>query len=922
MSRIKKFLLIALAAVTVICLSLGAAACGEDEKEEKTVNYSVTVVCDDPAVLVGVKVQLTKNGTPTEAKPLVNGKAVFALEAGEYTVSLFGVPDDYTYESKTLTAAAPEATVTLTKKPEETVGYTVTVVCDDPAVLVGVKVRIMKGSETAGEQALKEGKANFTLAAGNYTATLTGVSADYTFEPGRLTAAAPDVTITLAKKTIDVDLTVKIAAGKDVFGGDHAETALKGATVALYASKQDIKPVATAKTDEGGKAHFDAIAKAVYLVSVNGEENGNLMISEETAELTLNVKFGSKTAPLTWTVGENHLAFTQQILESLGDAAVYYTLSVPKDGLYSFDADNRNVNIQSDLFELVSDRHATAELTAGVLYTFACSSVGADGFAYTVTVSEGDTGQDVPPAPSVPWEGAGTKSDPYRVVTIADVYELQCSSQSEIFFTYTASESKNYLLSLEAGSSPLVFQIGDARHELSGEQTAEFSLAAGTVLFSVTPAADGQTALLRFRIAEKAATDPDPDKPDPDNPDPPGPVDPDKPDPDKPDPDDPKPDGTQEHPYPITVLIGSYENIRVEYTGTQFKDVYYTYLPKADGNYTMTLTRPGIAVISLTGARPVAGQNVVPYLNADRLSADFRLTAGKELIICVSGDDDDSSGKAPATFTCSFTIAAYVEPEAEQGSAHNPAPLGELLGTHVIEKGGGRYYLYHSSEAGKYFVSTTHQYGITFTVRTELTFDDFGAPAGTPYYRATLGAGDKGVFELEADKDYYISVSSNYDNGDSGFSPEGGAAGSVDFTIENWTAGEPDGTQANPYPLETPFGEHAFKKVDETGVYYTFTLAEETTVTVTAHTKYFCLQFNSLTRWQVTSSGAPKTFTLPAGTVVLHVWNMQSGEADVSFKIEKTSASATSATGAGTASAVTAAACPENSAWADPKRTF
>ena len=131
MTRIKKLFLFLLVAAMTTALSLGIVACGEDEKP---VTYTVTVSCEDESALSGVKARLDKDGKKSEEKALSSGKAGFELEAGSYTVVLTGVPEGYTYEQKTVTESAPNASVTLTKKNDQPadgfVFYTVTVTCE------------------------------------------------------------------------------------------------------------------------------------------------------------------------------------------------------------------------------------------------------------------------------------------------------------------------------------------------------------------------------------------------------------------------------------------------------------------------------------------------------------------------------------------------------------------------------------------------------------------------------------------------------------------------------------------------------------------------------------------------------------------------------------------------------------------------
>ncbi len=118
MKLFKRIMLAALA----LCMALGivgiVTACGKSKP--KTVDYSVTVTCDEADVLTSVKVALTKESgeavTGGEAKSLTEGKATFTLEEGTYKVVLSGYPETYEYAAATVSKASPNATVALTKK--------------------------------------------------------------------------------------------------------------------------------------------------------------------------------------------------------------------------------------------------------------------------------------------------------------------------------------------------------------------------------------------------------------------------------------------------------------------------------------------------------------------------------------------------------------------------------------------------------------------------------------------------------------------------------------------------------------------------------------------------------------------------------------------------------------------------------------
>ncbi len=157
----KRFKQISLAALSLL-LALGvcgtAAACGgsNDKDKDKTLDYSVTVTCDDSAVLGGIEVELTTAaGLPVEggaARSLTGGKAVFHAAPGTYHVELSGVPEeDYTWEEATVSEAHPDVTIALTPvEKEQKVSYTITVVDDKDEPVEGAIVQICTVGDTGG----------------------------------------------------------------------------------------------------------------------------------------------------------------------------------------------------------------------------------------------------------------------------------------------------------------------------------------------------------------------------------------------------------------------------------------------------------------------------------------------------------------------------------------------------------------------------------------------------------------------------------------------------------------------------------------------------------------------------------------------------------------------------------------------------
>ncbi len=90
------------------------------EQPRPDVTFTVTVTCDDEALLAKLKVGLYQaDGSLAQEKELVNGSATFTLPPATYTVKLSGEGlGEYNYSEKTLSQSSPTAEIKLTKKTE------------------------------------------------------------------------------------------------------------------------------------------------------------------------------------------------------------------------------------------------------------------------------------------------------------------------------------------------------------------------------------------------------------------------------------------------------------------------------------------------------------------------------------------------------------------------------------------------------------------------------------------------------------------------------------------------------------------------------------------------------------------------------------------------------------------------------------
>lgn len=201
-----------------LCLALGvcgvATACGGEK--QTTVDYSVTVTCDDSAVLDDVKVELTnENGITVEgcaAKALTAGKATFEAAPGTYQVELSGVPEEYTWEPATVSEAKPDVTVALTlADTEENVAFTITVVNDKDEPVEGAEIQICSvgdegGSCFGGDTTKTDAQGKVTIEAPEATYEvhiLSGVPEGYVYDnevdgpKNLLTAEKTEITVKL-----------------------------------------------------------------------------------------------------------------------------------------------------------------------------------------------------------------------------------------------------------------------------------------------------------------------------------------------------------------------------------------------------------------------------------------------------------------------------------------------------------------------------------------------------------------------------------------------------------------------------------------------------------------------------------------------------------------------------------------------------
>ena len=136
---LKKFIVL-ISLLFAIILCVGLVACGDDNNhsgssgsENNTVTYSITVTCDDTGLdLTTLKAKWVGSENSSDEIAIGNdGKASVDLDAGNYTVSLIGVPNGYSWSPASVTKDNTAASIAISKHSDENT-KTITVSFDLP----------------------------------------------------------------------------------------------------------------------------------------------------------------------------------------------------------------------------------------------------------------------------------------------------------------------------------------------------------------------------------------------------------------------------------------------------------------------------------------------------------------------------------------------------------------------------------------------------------------------------------------------------------------------------------------------------------------------------------------------------------------------------------------------------------------------
>ncbi len=817
---LRKAFLAALCLIAAALSVCGVAACS---KEPANAVYTVTVACED-GVPESVKVQMKSGETIAAEEKPVGGSVAFELPKGTYTVTLAGVPDGYFFEEQTVTEKAPNAAILLTRGPiGEEVEFVVTVTCADD-VLSGVTVQLLQGETVAAEQPLKEGKATFSLHAGTYTVKLKGLPADYAYEEVQLTPLSQSATVAVTHAAAGkIEYRITVLCADDV---------LRGVRVRLLA---DGNPVAE-EALENGKATF-LLAEGSYDVAlVNlpaGYSHGAARVTKDAPQATVRVTKEAPKEPVTYSVTLSY----GQAADVFGGTHVQSAAAGLAVSLYENDTDTRPAATA------VTDGNGHAEFQLmGEKYFVSVASP-----SYRLSAAPLTKAAPVLNAVLAAKDVLGTQNAPILLALgeneIPFTEQFLDAHPDGVFYVFIPAESGDYYFSTSDRNALITSSLFP--EDLSGRVTnAVKRLTAGTPYFftansggDVSGEKEGEKefsyALTISQTPIEEPTDPDP-----------GP--------------DPGPgpqvtwdgEGTADSPYIITDLLGVYEVV-VEYRGGAFDFVYFSYTAMEDGDYLATgLSSEYLVYFGSAFIHPSSPDSI-----NDDSSVRFRLRAGEKLVIRVENYSDDLT----ASFTAKFKIETYVAPPPVLGSKENPEKLTDLIGAYHVVISPAKlpqlayYYVYTATADADYIITTSYAEGVHFSLR-----EGSADSAATSYSVSASGHGV--AFRLQAGKTYYL-----------GFSSDGDGEIQVvtlDFEIKAGTVSEPDGTENNPYPMQTFLGGHTIEAGTD-GVWYSFVLEEDTTVVITAKTK--CILNVGGKSKQFGRVGMTETFALKAGEVKLFV---------------------------------------------------
>lgn len=292
--------------------------------------------------------------------------------------------------------------LTLAACNDKNTTYTVTVQCEDASVPDGVSAQLKAEDGTvAAEAELSGGVAKFKLPAANYTVSLAGLSEQFEYEEGALSATVTSCTITLTKLNA-YTITASYPALKDIYGYNFSgEGPAEGVKVELYEGELEsdsaqyieengLTPAATKTTDENGRAVFylrgnaytivfSEFAKGLEVDYPLGEVN-TVTKSAARFDATFEQKFlygASEDTPLEFTVGENFVPLSYDLLTGtlIETSSAFYTFTPETSAKYTFSVTSMG-RLGGEAFgedgPLVRGDSVTVDLYKGETYLFTC----------------------------------------------------------------------------------------------------------------------------------------------------------------------------------------------------------------------------------------------------------------------------------------------------------------------------------------------------------------------------------------------------------------------------------------------------------------------------------------------------------------------------------------------------------------------
>lgn len=219
-----------------VCVVL--AACNHPREEGK-VTYLVTVTSAQGVSLTEVKAQWLKEGEPASDEIALDGqgKAYAELPAGEYTVTLKGVPEGYTFQEAKVTADSREASISVVA---QTTAVTISVrvpasMPETQSVLRDISAQLFKGETAVGvaRELSATGVAQISVPRDNQTYKVKLLNLPDYLDYPETTVVTSGATAIATIQTVPakIEYTVRIETGEN----------LDGATVTFFKDGQAVE---------------------------------------------------------------------------------------------------------------------------------------------------------------------------------------------------------------------------------------------------------------------------------------------------------------------------------------------------------------------------------------------------------------------------------------------------------------------------------------------------------------------------------------------------------------------------------------------------------------------------------------------------------------------------------------------------------